>query len=116
MHADLYGPGHTIVRLANPYGKRQSPTCRHGGVAVFLDRVLRGEPLDIFGDGSTVRDFIYIKDATRAMRLLLDSGATRQRAFSASTRLNEPCAGSPSAVGLARTWDWQRSQADGKIE
>jgi UDP-glucose 4-epimerase len=75
MFATLYGLGHTIVRLANPYGERQSPTRRQGAVAIFLNRVLRGEPLEIFGDGSIVRDFIYIKDATRAIRLLLDSSA-----------------------------------------
>jgi len=73
MYADLYGLRHTIIRLGNPYGERQSPTRRQGAVAVFLDRVSSGEPLDIFGDGSTIRDFIYVKDATRAIRLLLDS-------------------------------------------
>jgi UDP-glucose 4-epimerase len=73
MYSDLYGLRHTIVRLSNPYGERQNPTRRQGAVAVFLDRLTRGEPLEIFGDGSVVRDYLYIKDATRAIRMLLAS-------------------------------------------
>jgi UDP-glucose 4-epimerase len=73
MYADLYGLGHTIVRLSNPYGERQSSNRRQGAVAVFLERIARGEAIHVFGDGSVVRDYIYIKDATRAVRLLLGS-------------------------------------------
>jgi UDP-glucose 4-epimerase len=73
MYTDLYDLRHTIVRLANPYGQRQNPTRRQGAVAVFLDRLARGEPLEVFGDGSVVRDYLYIKDATRAIRMLLAS-------------------------------------------
>jgi UDP-glucose 4-epimerase len=73
MYADLYGLRHTIVRLANPYGERQSPSRRQGAIAVFLDRLAREQPLEVFGDGSIVRDYVYIRDASRAIRLLIEA-------------------------------------------
>jgi UDP-glucose 4-epimerase len=69
----LYGLEDTVLRLSNPYGERQNPAAAQGAVAVFLGRVLRGEPIDIWGDGSVVRDYLYIGDAARAIRLVLEN-------------------------------------------
>lgn len=58
----LHGLDCTVLRIANPYGERQRMRSGQGAVAVFLGKVLRGEPIEVWGDGSVVRDYIYISD------------------------------------------------------
>lgn len=58
----LHGLDCTVLRIANPFGARQRMHSGQGAVAVFLGKVLRGEPIDVWGDGSVVRDYIYISD------------------------------------------------------
>ncbi len=69
----LYGLDYTILRLANPYGERQRIHASQGAVAVFLGKVLRGEPVEIWGDGSVVRDYFYISDVVDALLAALES-------------------------------------------
>jgi UDP-glucose 4-epimerase len=73
MYSQLYGIAHTIVRLGNPYGERQVPAKGQGVIASFLSKIACGVPVEVWGDGSVVRDYIYILDAVRAIRLLLES-------------------------------------------
>jgi UDP-glucose 4-epimerase len=63
----LQGLDYRIVRPANLYGPRQRLDTAQGAVAVFLDRALRDQPIQIWGDGSVVRDYVYIADAVEAM-------------------------------------------------
>jgi UDP-glucose 4-epimerase len=72
LYHTLYGLDYCVLRLANPYGERQRVTGAQGAVAVFLDKALRGETIEIWGDGSVVRDYIYIADAVTAMLSALD--------------------------------------------
>jgi UDP-glucose 4-epimerase len=63
----LHGLEYCILRPANLYGPRQRLDTAQGAVAVFLDRALRGEPIQIWGDGAVVRDYVYIDDAVDAI-------------------------------------------------
>jgi UDP-glucose 4-epimerase len=63
----LHGLDFTVLRIANPYGERQRTYASQGAVAVFLGKVLRGEPVEIWGDGSVVRDYIHIADVVDAL-------------------------------------------------
>lgn len=63
----LHGLDYTVLRIANPFGDRQRLNANQGAVAVFFGKVLRGEPVDIWGDGSVVRDYIYIADVIDAL-------------------------------------------------
>ncbi len=68
LHARAAGVTHGLrtvgLRFFNIYGPRQDPRSPYSGViAIFLDRLQRGEPIEIFGDGTQVRDFTYIGDA-----------------------------------------------------
>lgn len=65
FHRD-YGLNYIILRYSNPYGPRQRPNGSQGAVAVFVGKVLMRQPIEIWGDGSVVRDFIYIDDLVRA--------------------------------------------------
>lgn len=52
-----------IIRLANPYGPYQRPNGELGVVTTFVYKALKGECLDVYGDGTVIRDFIYVDDA-----------------------------------------------------
>ena len=60
-----------VVRIANPYGAYQLRGAPIGAIANFLPRTEAGDPLTVWGDGSVIRDYIYIDDVVRALHLLL---------------------------------------------
>lgn len=66
-----YGLDYTIFRLSNPYGQYQNPDASQGVITVFLNKALNGEAIEIWGDGSVTRDYIYINDAVDAMVQML---------------------------------------------
>jgi len=54
------------MRFFNVYGPRQDPQSPYSGViSIFIDRICRGEPVKVFGDGEQCRDFIYVGDVVR---------------------------------------------------
>ncbi len=63
-----YETGMTVasVRPANVYGPYQDPHGEAGVVAIFSQRMLRGEPVTIFGTGSDTRDYVYVGDVVDA--------------------------------------------------
>ena len=68
----LYGIERVILRYANVYGPRQDPLGEAGVVAIFTGRILKGEPITIFGDGNQTRDYVYIGDIVSANLLALN--------------------------------------------
>src|SRR5580658_6933071 len=62
-----HGLNYVSLRLSNPYGERQSPHRALGALTVFLHRTLTKQPIEIWGDGSVVRDFIYAGDVASAV-------------------------------------------------
>ncbi|MFC3698561.1 NAD-dependent epimerase/dehydratase family protein [Sphingobium xenophagum] len=64
-----YGISIVILRVSNPYGPGQSGTRRMGFIAAAAKAAMAGEPIVIWGDGSTTRDFIFIDDVGRALAL-----------------------------------------------
>jgi UDP-glucose 4-epimerase len=74
LHAywHLYGMDYAVMRLSNPYGERQNPSKPQGVIAAFIARTLSGQPVEIWGDGSIVRDFVYEWDVAKAAVCLAD--------------------------------------------
>lgn len=66
LYEGLYGIKALILRVANPFGKRQRIETAQGAVSVFLHRAITGQPINIWGDGSVTRDYIYIDDVAEA--------------------------------------------------
>lgn len=60
-----------IIRPSNPYGKGQNLHGKQGLIAVSLGKILSGEPIQVWGDGSAVRDYIYIDDLGKAVAEVL---------------------------------------------
>lgn len=78
LHARVAGLVHGVptagMRFFNVFGPRQDPSSPYSGViSIFVDRVLRGEDLTIFGDGEQVRDFIYVGDVVRFLRTAMST-------------------------------------------
>lgn len=67
LYHHLYGLDYTILRIANPYGQRQNPVGAQGAVAVFINKALKKQPIEIWGDGSVTRDYIYVLDVISAV-------------------------------------------------
>jgi len=62
-----YGLPYVILRFSNPYGPSQHPLRPQGAVSVFLNKALKGEEITIWGNGSTVRDYLYEDDLADAV-------------------------------------------------
>ena len=67
LYHRFYGIKPTILRVANPFGERQRIETDQGAASVFIYRALRGEPIDIWGDGTITRDYIYIENVADAL-------------------------------------------------
>lgn len=62
------GLEHTIFRISNPYGPRQGTAKTQGLIPVVLNRLARGLPVVQFGDGSMVRDYVFVDDLMQMIR------------------------------------------------
>jgi UDP-glucose 4-epimerase len=65
-YRELHSLEFCALALANVYGPRQDPHGEAGVVAIFAERLLRGLPVTIFGDGGQTRDFVYVDDVVDA--------------------------------------------------
>ncbi len=77
MYASQRGLAATVLRYANVYGPRQDPHGEAGVVAIFFNRALAGEPLQVNarrepGDGGCIRDYVFVSDVARANLLAIE--------------------------------------------
>jgi UDP-glucose 4-epimerase len=61
------GVAHTVCRLGNVYGPRQSPHGEAGVVAIFSLKLWRGEQPTLFGHGKPTRDYVHVDDVVHAL-------------------------------------------------
>jgi UDP-glucose 4-epimerase len=77
MYTREHGLCSTVLRYANVYGPRQDPHGEAGVVAIFAQRILRGQPIAInarkqTGDDGCVRDYVFVADVVRANLLAVE--------------------------------------------
>ncbi len=65
-----------ILRPSNPFGLHQPLDGAQGLISVLLGRVAAGRELEVWGDGSTIRDYIHIDDLVASVRDLIECGTT----------------------------------------
>jgi len=76
MYQRLYNIRAIILRVSNPYGERQRIETAQGAVGVFINNALKNKPIDIWGDGSVIRDYIHVSDVAEAFaKALIYDGA-----------------------------------------
>ena len=61
-----------IVRPSNPYGRHQALKGPQGLISVLLGKLQHGESLEVWGDGSAVRDYIHVDDLADATARLIE--------------------------------------------
>ncbi|HVO23162.1 MAG TPA: NAD-dependent epimerase/dehydratase family protein [Candidatus Margulisiibacteriota bacterium] len=76
FYSVAYGISYAALRYANVYGPRQNPHGEAGVVAIFAEKLLRGEQPMINGDGKQTRDYVYVGDLVRANLAALTSDFT----------------------------------------
>lgn len=69
----LYGLDYSILRCANTYGPGQNLTSGQGVVGIIMRQILMDESIVIWGDGSVVRDYVYVDDVAEAHILATSS-------------------------------------------
>ena len=86
------GLEYLILRYSNPYGEFQHPDGKQGVIPIFLDTIRKGKQPIVYGDGDSVRDYIYIKDAVDATTKIFEK-KTKERIFNigsgSGTSLND---------------------------
>lgn len=70
---NAFGLSSTIFRISNPYGPRQKINRKQGLIPIALREALKGKPVIQYGDGSMVRDFIYIDDLIRMITTIVET-------------------------------------------
>lgn len=73
LYSHLYGLSTCSIRLANPYGEYQRVRAAQGAIPVFCYKALKGEAINVWGDGSVSRDFLYVGDAIDAILAALQN-------------------------------------------
>jgi UDP-glucose 4-epimerase len=122
VYSHLYGISFTALRYANVYGIRQVPHGEGGVISIIIDRVLRDEPMTVFGDGEQTRDYIFVEDVARANLAaltagdgeILNIGTGRQASLNEVLRLFGEIAGReiPAEYGPERPGDIKHSVFD----
>lgn len=120
----LYGLETVALRYFNVFGPRQDPSSPYSGVtSIFADRVRRGTPPTIYGDGEQTRDFVYVANVVEA-NVRAGLGPVAHGTFNVgcgvSTSLNRLLASMAEAAGVrsipsygpARQGDIRHSLAD----
>ncbi|MFA6391482.1 MAG: NAD-dependent epimerase/dehydratase family protein [Patescibacteria group bacterium] len=73
----LYGINYLVLRFANPYG-RYHKSDKQGLINVILNKIINHETVTIWGDGSTVRDYVYINDCSSIVRNLIEKNISNE--------------------------------------
>ncbi|OWV83275.1 NAD-dependent epimerase/dehydratase family protein [Rhizobium sp. R693] len=114
----LYEKMHGIVgitlRVSNPYGPFQEAKKKQGVMGHFISSGLRGQAIEIWGDGSVVRDYIYIDDVVEGLMLAAEYTGQR-RTFNVGSgkgySLNEIIAAVSRSLGINLDVRYEASRA-----
>jgi UDP-glucose 4-epimerase len=102
LYSDLHDIKPVILRVANPFGSKQRLESAQGAVAAFIHKALRGDPIEVWGDGSVIRDYLHVSDVASAfLKAMTYEGPERIFNISSGkgTNLNELAAIVSIAVG-----------------
>jgi UDP-glucose 4-epimerase len=88
---EMFGLDYIIFRPHNVYGERQNVGDRYRNVVgIFMNQILRGEPMTIFGDGTQIRAFTHINDVAPIIASSVDIPAARNQIFNVGADVPYP--------------------------
>ncbi|MCU0248624.1 MAG: NAD-dependent epimerase/dehydratase family protein [Vicinamibacterales bacterium] len=105
---DLFGLDFVVFRPHNIYGPRQNIADPYRNVVgIFMNQLLQGRPMTIFGEGTQTRAFSYIDDVAPVIAEAIDVPGARNQVFNVGSdepvSLNDLCGRVAAAMGTART-------------
>lgn len=74
LYSHNYGLKYSSLRYANIFGPRQDPFGEGGVVSIFINKLINNERPTIFGDGTQIRDYCFVKDVVGANLLMINGG------------------------------------------
>jgi UDP-glucose 4-epimerase len=74
-----------LIRPFNTFGPRQNPGSYAGIIPIVIQRVRRGEPIEIHGDGEQTRDFIFVREISEAFVRIYEETNTRGKVINVAT-------------------------------
>ena len=99
----MYGLDCRVARLANPFGAAQDFARGQGAASGFLHHALRGQPIEIWGDGEVTRDYLHVSDAAAGLVALARHAGSEPATFNigsgVGTSLNEIVAALEGKLG-----------------
>ncbi|HKH45157.1 MAG TPA: NAD-dependent epimerase/dehydratase family protein [Thermoanaerobaculia bacterium] len=99
---EQWGLDFIIFRPHNVYGERQNVGDRYRNViGIFMNQILRGEPLTVFGDGTQTRAFTHVADVAPVIARSIEVEAARNELFNVGA--DQPCSVNDLARIVART-------------
>jgi len=100
VFARLYGVETVSLRYFNVFGPRQNPESKYSAVIPrFLDQALRGEPLEVHGDGEQSRDFTYIDNVVRGNLLAMSVAGVSGETFNVACGTRHSLLAIADAIG-----------------
>lgn len=82
LYSELHDTNYIFFRFFNVYGPRQAVSGGYAAVIpIFIQKALLGQAPQIFGDGTTSRDFVFVKDIARLIRLAVEKSETSTLKF-----------------------------------
>jgi UDP-glucose 4-epimerase len=110
LYEYLYGLSFRALRLANPFGPFQVALKNQGVIAAIVSRAVNNEQIEIWGDGSVVRDFIFVEDVMDALEAAV-ADESLERIFNIGsgqgTSLCEVIAAIERLLGTRLKIDWR---------
>jgi UDP-glucose 4-epimerase len=115
LYQYLHGLDYRVLRIANPFGPFQTTLKDQGVVAALIARGLSGKPMEIWGDGSVVRDFVFVDDVVDALAKAAVSDQGGERIFNIGSgrgrSLREVIAAIEDLLGTGLRIEWKAGRA-----
>lgn len=78
-----------IIRPSNPYGKYQNINGNQGVIAVLIGKIIKNQAIEIWGTGSEIRDYIYVKDFTEIFYKIFEKEKNQKKIYNIGTGKGE---------------------------
>lgn len=86
LFGKIYGLKNIGLRFFNVYGKRQDPKSPYSGViSIFADKIINNKTIEVFGDGTQERDFIFVEDVINALIAAEDKVSVESEVYNICT-------------------------------
>jgi UDP-glucose 4-epimerase len=72
MYHRIFDLPYAILRISNPFGPGHHGKIAFGAISIFMEKIMKGEEIEVWGDGTIARDFIFTDDLVRAFDKALD--------------------------------------------